>query len=98
MTDSKNITIALLLVTASILGAMLVSSFLAENNVAQASQTSVRQGDYIMTSGQITPSRELVYVLDIAARRLNVYFPDINNERIDLVDRVNLERAFAKSN
>ena len=95
MKDTQNITIGLLLITAVILGAMLISSYMTSNNVAYAG-SSVKQADYIMGNGTISRSVDLVYVVDIAARQLNAYTSDINTNTINLVDRVDLNRAFSQ--
>jgi len=95
MKDMQNVTIGLLLVTAVILGAMLVSSYMTADRAAYA-DTPVKQADYVLGTGAWAKSTDLVYVLDIAARRLNVYFMDTRRARKDmqLIDRVDLNRAF----
>ena len=91
MKDTQNITIVLLLVTAAILSAVLLSVYTTKPAYGDA---SVRQGDYIMVAGSLRTSKDLVYILDIAARRLNVYYADTNNNTIELINNVDLERAF----
>lgn len=95
MKDSKDITILLLTITAVILGAMLISS-LNLQNTAYAGNTSVRQGDYIMHINRISDSTDLLLITDIATRRMNVYEPNLSSRSIDLLDQVNLERAFGR--
>ena len=93
MKDPQNITIGLLLGAAAILGAMLVSAYMTQDNAAYA-VSSVKQGDYVLGSGLRSTSGELVYLIDIAQRRLNVYDVDKQNWSIELLDSVNLDTAF----
>jgi len=93
MKDTQNITIGLLLAAAVILGAMLLSAYMTQDNPAYA-VSSVKEGDYVLGSGLRSSSAELVYVIDIAVKRLNVYETDKQNWTLDLVDSVNLDVAF----
>ena len=95
MKDPQSITIGLLLATAVILAAMLVGNYATINSVAYA-DTPVKQGDYILGTGALTDSTDLVYVLDVATRRLNVYFANVGtvNKRLDILDSIDLEKAF----
>ena len=93
MKNPQNITIALLAVTAVIMGTMLLSGYMTSPNAAYA-DTPVKQGDYVMGTGGYTPSTDLLYVIDIASRRLNVYYANINTNALDPIDRVDLDKAF----
>jgi hypothetical protein len=93
MKDPQNVTIFLLLITAAILGAMLISSYMTLDNTAYATATAMR-GDYIMSTGARSGSRELLFVIDRAARRLNVYETNTTTWAVDLQDSVDLRRAF----
>lgn len=92
MKDPQNITIGLLLATAAILAAMLITTYQTTDNAAYA-DTPVKQGDYILGTGAWTSSTDLVYIVDIAAGRLNVYAK--GSKSIDLGDSVDLNQAFA---
>jgi hypothetical protein len=94
MKDPQNVTIALLLATAVILLALLLASYSSTDNAAYAAGTFVKQGDYILGAGAKGGNTDLVYVIDIAVRQLNVYQPDINTGTLDLMDSVDLGRAF----
>ncbi len=94
MKDTQNLIITLLAVTAVILGAMLLSSYRADNTAY--ADTPVKQGDYILGTGAIEGSTDLIYIVDIATQQLNVYRTNLNTGAINLIDRVNLERAFAR--
>jgi len=93
MKDPQNITIVLLLISAAVLGAMLIASYTTLDRTAYAS-TTARGGDYIMSTGARSGTRELLFVIDLAARRLNCYETNINTWAIDLQDSVDLEAAF----
>jgi len=93
MKDPQNITICLLLATGTILASLLVSSYMTTDNAAYAT-VSIKQGDYILATGARSGTKELVYVLDIAARRLNVYDTNTTNWTLELVDMVDVDRAF----
>ena len=94
MKNTQNVTIAVLTVTACILLAMVLGSFLADR--ATAGVPSIKQGDYIMGTGAYSNDRDLLYLIDIAARRLNVYWPNINTNSLELVDKVDLQQAFSE--
>jgi len=93
MKDSQNITIALLLVSASILAGLFVVSY--ETETAYAASPS-RAGDYIMINGNISSSRDMVYVIDLAQGKLIAYIADINANGMKAVDSIDLEKAFSK--
>ena len=96
MKDSQDIAIVLLTVTAVILSILLFSNYSTGTKVAYAGNTPVKQGDYIMSTNQISNSTDALIITDIEARRMNVYQTNINNRSIELIDRVNLERAFGQ--
>jgi len=95
MKDAQNITIGLLLGAAVILGAMLLSAYMTQDNAAYA-VSSVKQGDYVLGSGLRSSSAELVYLIDIAQRRLNVYEIDKQSWSLELIDSVDLDAAFRR--
>jgi len=94
MNTRQNITIGLLLLTAIILGAMVVSTYTASPAYAAS---SIKQGDYIMVTGAASDKIDLLYVVDIAARRLNAYYVDFNTSSIELMDSVDLKQVFASN-
>lgn len=93
MNHTHNVTIVLLVVTAAILTSMLVGGYLY-TEPAYAGSCSAKDGDYIMVSGQYDQNTDFIYILDIANAKLNIYFPNINNNSIVLGDTVDLSRAF----
>ena len=92
MKDPQNIAIVLLLVTAGLLTAALAG--VLQTKPAYGDK-AIKQGDYIMLTGAWSASTDLLYVVDIAERRLNVYFagPQTDNS-IQMIESVDLERAF----
>ncbi|MHC4294226.1 MAG: hypothetical protein ACYSTL_01430 [Planctomycetota bacterium] len=92
MKNGQDIAIGLLAITAVVLGAMLVASFTSAKPAYAAAP--LKGGDYILGTGAVTSSRDLTYVVDIATKQLNVYSANTNNNTLDIVDTVDLERAF----
>jgi hypothetical protein len=90
MTNTKNITIAILCISASIMGAMLF--MLHTTPVAQATET--RGGDYIMLTARFTDSQEALYVVDTAQQKLNVYTFGVQRGDLQLRDSLPLARIF----
>ena len=88
--DSKNLAIALLTVTAAILSVGLtLAIILAPSQTLAASQMD-RSGDYVVATGQLQRTTEVVYITDAAIGRLNVYLYDRNRRQIDLLDGFDL--------
>lgn len=97
MKDNRNITIIVLSVTAAILLTMFAFTGM-DSNKAYA-DSSVKGGDYIIVNGSIVKGTDFVYVIDVVTKQLVVYAPvrEGNNRRLDLIDRVDLENAFAQN-
>ena len=74
MKNPQNITIGLLVVTASILTTLLVAGYLYTEPAYGVS--TAKDGDYIIASGSYDQDRDFVYVIDIAAQKLCIYLPD----------------------
>ena len=93
MKDTQNVTIGLLLATAVILGALLLNSYWTSDQTAYA-QASVKQNDYILGTAARSTVASQVFVVDIAARQMNVYDTNINTWTMDMTESVDLDRAF----
>ena len=93
MKDTKSMTIAMLCVLAAILATVLVLTY--DSNQALA-DTSIRGGDYIMVTGNWSKSLDLVYVIDIAQQKINVYALDENNNVVRMLDQASLKQIFKK--
>jgi len=91
MKDPQNITIALLAASAAILAALLV--FTLDSRPAMA-DASVRAGDYVVVTGAFGGTKDLVYVIDVPAMRMNSYSINIQKNAIDLHDSVPLDKVF----
>ncbi len=91
MKDNKNITIAMLCVSAAILATVLVLTY---NSNQALADTSIRGGDYIMVTGNYSKSLDLLYVIDIAQQKINVYALDEQNNTLKMLDQVNLKQVF----
>ena len=92
--DSKNMTIAVLSVTAVALFCTLVLMYSSTGSVAWA-DTVDRGGDYVLATGAFSDSNEALYAIDGLNDRLNVYQYDQNRNRIVLFDQANLQTYFA---
>ena len=95
MKNPQNIAVFLLLATAAILTGLLVTTYHQTGQSASA-EVCVKQGEYIFSPGRWSKTMDLVYVIDIGARRLNVYWVNINTNAVDLVDTYDLNRLFAR--
>ena len=92
MKDRQNITIGLLLATSVVLAILLL--IVNSDNTAMA-ESSSRAGDYILIVGQWVEGTDVLYVTDIAAKRMNVYTTDINTWSINLFTSTDLEQGFS---
>lgn len=82
--DSKNFAIGILSTTAVILlvGLVLVQS---RPEPAYGFGMNAQGGDYLLTTGQLQPSQEVLYVIDAASERLLVYGFDMGRKQIAIV-------------
>ena len=83
--DSKNLAIGVLSTTAVILfvGLLVVQT---RPEPAYAFGMNAQGGDYLLTTGQLQSSEELLYVIDARLQRLILYRFDINREQIKLTE------------
>ncbi|MGC9455622.1 MAG: hypothetical protein ACP5HU_12280 [Phycisphaerae bacterium] len=93
MKNNQNITIVLLTISAAILSVMLVATMTQTSQEAQAA-ASVKQGDYIMVTGEISARYDALYAVDVLERRMNVYWVNPDNNRLEILATADLERAF----
>jgi len=94
MRNTQNITIGLLLVTAVVLGSLVVATYVNTSSPAYA-DTSVAKYNYIMCTGAWSKSQDFLYVIDIAQRKMNVYFLDQNRNALEVIDQTDLRQAFS---
>ena len=93
MKDTQNVTIAILLVMAAVLAVMLIGVYRGTTQQAYG-DTSIKQGDYIMVTGGISEMADMLYVVDVAARRMNAYALNRDTQVMEIKDTVDLTRAF----
>ncbi|MDY7009813.1 MAG: hypothetical protein SVV80_03585 [Planctomycetota bacterium] len=91
MKDNKNITIAMLCVSAAILATAITLTYDSDQAFAD---TSIRGGDYIMVTGNVSKSLDLLYVIDIAEQKINVYALDEQNNALRRLDQASLKQMF----
>ena len=96
MKNTPNLTIVLLVVTASILTTLLVAGYVY-NQPAYAATAQSKGGDYIMAAGSYNQESDFIYVVDIANNKLNVYYANINTNALVPGGSVDLAKAFART-
>jgi hypothetical protein len=95
MKNTQNITIVLLAVSATILAGLWVGTIGLDRS-AQAGNTAISGGDYIMVPYTWSDQLDLMVVVDVAGRKMNVYFPNKTTKALDPIQpTVDLERTFA---
>ncbi len=96
MHDSRNLTIGVLTITATVLFVGLVLTTSGPDSQAVAYGQLDRGGDYVIFTGQFTQNTELVYIVDAAAKRLVAYSYETSNRQIRLWDAVDLAQFGAR--
>ena len=81
--NGKTFAIAVLCLTAVLMTCTLLILDRMPTNVAQAAGPGDRQGDYILVPGGTIRSVDVVYVIDMAARKLAAYSANMNTSRIE---------------
>jgi len=92
MNDPKNITIALLCCTATLLTAAMF--FLGQTDTVVAAGAESRGGDFIMAVAKTSSAEDIVCVIDTTADLLNAYSAGKTNPEIVLRASIDLGRAF----
>lgn len=95
MTDHKNVTIAMLVLSAVVLSVLLVAAFRTAPP-AYAGNTSARIDPYIMMPGGRSDSADNLYVVDVFRQRINVYYADRNRKALILKDSKELAGLFQR--
>jgi hypothetical protein len=98
MKNTQNTSIVLLVITAVILTAMLISVYVGTGRSAYASgNVSVRQDRYIVATGGYDVNIDLLYVIDVENRTLILYAPNVNKRSIDVIgQKIALDRTFGR--
>ncbi|MCK4277254.1 MAG: hypothetical protein KAX78_12105 [Phycisphaerae bacterium] len=75
---------------------MLICTYVQTNEPVYAAAMS-RGGNYIVAAGHLNQSLDVVYVINLAVAKLNVYFVDRDGGyTLKLVETRNLENVFAQ--
>jgi len=96
MNNQNNILIGILITTAVILTAMIVTNQTADATGSAATGTEVltvqQPGQFIMGSAIIDTDASLIYVIDSNAMRMSVFYPNLRAATLDPIDGVSLDR------
>ncbi len=90
--DNRNLAIGILTMTAVFLLTFAVLTTLGPQSQALAIGQSDRGGDYKMVTGQFTQNSEVVYLLDAAAKRLNIYSYDKTRRQFLLWESLDMKQ------
>jgi len=97
MKDTKNLTIAILGITALVLLALLIGTKI-EQPAQAGTGYSYKTSDWIMVTGQATRNTDLLYLINVGARKMKVYVPNkaTGNQppKIDVHDTLDLNKVF----
>ncbi len=92
MKDPKNLTISLLCVSAAILATALLLAHVTADSAR--ADVPVRVGDYIMVTASASTTVDLLYVIDMAVNKINVYSYIDGRKELKLWDQGNLQLIF----
>jgi hypothetical protein len=99
MKDTKNLTIAILGISALVLLALVIGTKL-EQPAQAGSGYSYNTKDWIMVTGQASKNTDFLYIINVGQRKMKVYFPDKQGgskvPKMSIVDSIDLNRAFAQ--
>jgi hypothetical protein len=87
--DGKTFAIGVLAVTATIL---FVAFILLAQTPAQAIGMNDHAGDYKMLTQQVSSTKELLVVVDAAARKAVIYDFDLMNKKLDIASTIPLDQ------
>jgi len=80
------------------LGTMAFALYVGDSEPAAAAANAMRYGDYLMVTGPISDSREAILIIDVVARRANLYVPKAGTttggQEFELKDSRNLAADF----
>jgi hypothetical protein len=93
MKDPKNLLIGLLCVSATILAAVLGVNL--STGAAQAGGYVARGGDYMMYTAAVADGTDLLYIIDVAEQKLNIYYFNPADNALTVRDSMNLKQVFA---
>jgi len=83
------------------LGTMAFALFVGDSEPTAAAANSMRYGDYLMVTGPVSDTREAILIIDVIARRANLYVPKAGatagGQEFELKDSRNLAADFGAS-
>jgi hypothetical protein len=94
MTQSKNISIAVLCVSAVILGTILVLTLLT---APAAANTPSIGANYLMFTGRVTGNDDFLYIVQPATGQMKVYTYNSGANKIEWVDKIELDQRFKEA-
>lgn len=93
--NNENLLIVVLLLTAGLLGIMVVSSLNSEDTALGYSNSRTTFGRYIVINGKASTSQDLVYIIDIPNKKLMSYSVDAVKNRVKPVTQpISLAKVF----
>ena len=95
MRNTQNITLGILCISATVLATLLAFTFHADR--AGAAGIASSAGEYIMFTGEVTGSMDLLYIVDLTKRKMNVYAFQPMENTIVLRDQVDLAKTFREA-
>jgi len=72
---TKDLILVALVCANVTLAAMALALYVGKAEPSAVAAVSSRAGDYIMVTGSVSSSREAVLVIDVVAKRANLYVP-----------------------
>ena len=93
MKNAENITIVMLLATAAILSSMLIGTYCGTSQSADA-EVFARHMGFIVSTGQVAPYVDAMYMINVETKKLNVYILRAENNSIEFLTTVDLGKVF----
>ena len=91
MKSNQNATIAILSISATILAVVVALTCNTNTGYADASASA---GDYIMFTGEVSGSNDLLYVIDRTTFTMNAYEFKPADNALRIVDQISLVKEF----
>jgi len=96
---TKDLILVALVCVNAMLVVLVLGFYLGRAEPTAFAATESRAGDYVMTSGPVSTSREAILIVDTVAKRANLYVPKVGTRATgsgwELQDSRNLAVDFA---
>ena len=80
------------------LATMAFALYVRDAEPSAVAANSMRYGDYLMVTGKVSNTREAILIIDVVARRANIYVPKAGaragGQEFELLDSRNLAQDF----